>query len=56
MTDRNQVMAERLKKLQEDNPEADIAVFLGAAHKNPVRELLERDGYEIGSESILEEK
>jgi pheromone shutdown protein TraB len=56
MTDRNQVMAERLKALQDDNPEADIAVFLGAAHKNPVRELLERDGYEIGSESILEEK
>jgi pheromone shutdown protein TraB len=56
MTDRNQVMAERLKKLQDDNPEADIAVFLGAAHKNPVRELLEREGYEIGSESILEEK
>ena len=56
MEDRNQVMAEALMNLQENNPDSDIAVFMGAAHEKPVSEILEREGFEIGSKSRLEEK
>lgn len=53
MEERNVVMAEALMRLQEDNPDSDIAVFLGAAHKNPVKEILEAEGLEVGSEDRL---
>jgi pheromone shutdown protein TraB len=53
MEERNVVMAEALMRLQEDNPDSDIAVFLGAAHKNPVKEILEAEGLEVGSEGRL---
>ena len=55
MEDRNRVMAEALMSLQENNPDSDIAVFMGAAHEKPVSEILEREGFEIGSKSRLEE-
>lgn len=56
LEERNQVMAEALMSLQEENPEDDIAVFMGAAHKKPVSEILESEGFEIGSKSRLEEE
>ncbi|MFB6241821.1 MAG: TraB domain-containing protein [Candidatus Nanosalina sp.] len=56
MEERNVIMAESLMRLQEDNPDSDIAVFLGAAHKNPVEEILEAEGFEVRSEGRLEEK
>lgn len=43
VTERNHVMAEHLESLQEDDPEAEIVAFVGAAHRNSIRELLEKD-------------
>lgn len=56
LEERNYVMAEALMRLQEENPESDIAVFMGAAHKKPVSDILESEGFEIGSEGRLEEE
>ncbi len=39
--DRNWYMAEALKQLQRDNPDADIVAFVGAAHRREVAKMLE---------------
>jgi pheromone shutdown protein TraB len=56
MEERNMVMSEALMDLQVNNPDSDIAVFLGAAHKNPVKDILEAEGFEVSSEGRLEEE
>lgn len=55
MAERNQYICRSLMQLQEDNPESDIAVFLGAAHRRPVCEILRGEGFEVSRENILEE-
>ncbi len=40
---RNIHMAGALKKLQQQNPDADIVAFVGAAHKKALREMIETD-------------
>lgn len=40
--ERNQYMAAALKQLQEENPEKDIVAFVGAGHKDALRDILEQ--------------
>jgi pheromone shutdown protein TraB len=56
MQERNILMAESLMRIQEENPDSDIAAFLGAAHKKPIEEMLEAEGFEVRSEGRMEEK
>lgn len=56
MEERNIHIFESLARLQRDNPESDVAVFLGAAHRKPVAELLRGEGFEVDCEGLLEEK
>ena len=56
LEERNVYMAENLISLQEENPESDIAVFMGAAHRKPVAEILRGEGFEVDCESLMEEK
>ncbi len=56
MEERNNHMFESLVRLQEENPDSDIAVFMGAAHRKPVAELLRGEGFEVSCEDLLEEK
>lgn len=51
--ERNNLMALRIAELQERNPEASIAVFVGAAHKKAIENILEAEGYAVGSQSSL---
>lgn len=53
MEERNNLMALKIAELQRRNPEASIAVFVGAAHKKPVENILEAEGYAVGSQSSL---
>ena len=53
LEERNQIMAMRIAELQERNPEAFIAVFVGAAHKKSIEHILEAEGYAVGSQSSL---
>ena len=53
LEERNQLMALRIAELQERNPEAFIAVFVGAAHKKSIEHILEAEGYAVGSQSSL---
>lgn len=55
LEERNYVMADALIDLQMRNPDADIAVFMGAAHKKPVSEILEGEGFEVSCESLMDE-
>ena len=55
MQERNIHIFESLVRLQEENPEADIAVFLGAAHREPVCELLRGEGFEVDCQGFMEE-
>ncbi len=41
--ERDRVMADYLQQLQEDEPDAEIVAFVGAAHKKSVEELLETE-------------
>jgi len=45
--ERNHVMADHLRKLQEDEPEAEIVAFVGAAHKESIEELLAEQGLKV---------
>ncbi len=42
--ERNWYMAEALKQLQRDNPDADIVAFVGAAHRKEVARMLKDQG------------
>ncbi|WP_414838206.1 TraB/GumN family protein [Candidatus Nanosalina sp. VS9-1] len=53
MEERNNLMALKIAELQRRNPEASIAVFVGAAHKKPVEHILEAEGFAVGSQSSL---
>lgn len=41
--ERNMIMARSLQKLQEENPEADIVAFVGAAHRKGMLQLLDTE-------------
>lgn len=56
MEERNLHMARSISELKVENPGSDIAVFMGAAHREPVTELLRGEGFEVCSEDLLEEK
>lgn len=55
MQERNIHIFESLSRLQRENPESDIAVFLGAAHRKPVCELLRGEGFEVDCQGFVEE-
>ena len=56
MEERNVHIVESISRLQISNPEADIAAFLGAAHRKPVAESLRGEGFEVSCEDLMEEK
>ncbi|MFB6216870.1 MAG: TraB/GumN family protein, partial [Candidatus Aenigmatarchaeota archaeon] len=49
--ERNIYMAESLKHLQDENPDAEIIAFVGAAHRKAIEEMLKEDGYAVAGES-----
>ena len=53
LEERNNLMAMRIAELQDRNPEAFIAVFVGAAHKKSIESILEAEGYAVGGQSSL---
>lgn len=55
LEERNYVMTDALIDIQMQNPDADIAVFMGAAHKKPVSEILEGEGFEVSCENLMDE-
>lgn len=56
MKERNVHMVECISRLQINNPESDIAIFMGAAHRKPVAESLRGEGFEVSCEDLMEEK
>jgi pheromone shutdown protein TraB len=56
MEERNRYICRSLVQLQEDNPEDNIAVFLGAAHCQPVSDLLRGEDVEVYRKGVLEER
>lgn len=55
LEERNYVMADALMQIRHENPDADIAVFMGAAHRKPVSEILEGEGVEVSRKNLMEE-
>jgi len=56
MEQRNIHMEQVISRLQRENPEKDIAVFLGAAHRKSVSKLLRGEGFEVNCKDLLGEK
>lgn len=55
MEERNVHMVESISRLQITNPDSDIAVFMGAAHRKPVAEALRGEGFEVSCEDLMEQ-
>lgn len=55
LEERNYVMADALMQIRHENPDADIAVFMGAAHRKPVSEILEGERIEVSRKNLVEE-
>lgn len=54
MQERNVHMIESISRLQISNPESDVAVFMGAAHRKPVAEALRGENFEVSCEDLME--
>lgn len=55
MEERNVHMVESISRLQITNPDSDIAIFMGAAHRKPVAEALRGEGFEVSCEDLMEQ-
>lgn len=56
VAERDSYMAASLRQLQLDNPEADIVAFVGAGHKESVRELLDQNSFQRSITDFSSEK